>query len=154
LPTSASNTVARSYPIVLAACTLLFIGRVLGQILVAFFNITWLPAMEHWYSGLLPYRYLLPVQILIIAVMLKVVYDFMRGAGYFIDPKPRAAIYIKWFSYVYFVSMVLRYVITMWLHPELRWFAHTIPIWFHMVLAAFLYTYSRYHLRHRETNVV
>jgi hypothetical protein len=30
-------------------------------------------------------------------------------------------------------------------YPELRWTGHTIPIWFHMVLAAFVYIYSRYH---------
>ena len=43
--------------------------------------------------------------------------------------------------------MGARYVIAMILYPELRWFTDTIPIWFHMVLAAFLYTFSHYHLR-------
>ena len=44
-----------------------------------------------------------------------------------------------------FLSMVVRYGVTMTLHPEYRWFGHTIPIWFHMVLAAYLYFYSRFH---------
>lgn len=76
--------------------------------------------------------------------------DFARGQGHFVMPKPWAiAISIKWFSYVYFLGMALRYVVTMTLYPERRWFAGTIPIWFHMVLAVFLYTYSHYHPHHR-----
>ncbi len=135
------------YSLLLAAFTLLFILRVCGQILVAIVDIDFLPPFELWYSGLLPYSVLLPIQILIIGVMLKIVLDFAKRSGFFITPKPRAAVFIKWFSYVYFLSMGARYVITMTLYPELRWFTGTIPIWFHMVLAAFLYTFSHYHLK-------
>ncbi|MCZ6731398.1 MAG: hypothetical protein O7B27_02425 [Gammaproteobacteria bacterium] len=131
----------------LAAFTLLFILRVCGQILVVVVDIDFLPPFEQWYSGLLPYLVLLPIQILIIGAMLKIVLDFAKRSGFFITPKPRAAVFIKWFSYVYFFSMGARYVIAMILYPELRWFTDTIPIWFHMVLAAFLYTFSHYHLR-------
>jgi hypothetical protein len=121
--------------------------RVCGQILVVVVDIDFLPPFEQWYSGLLPYLVLLPIQILIIGAMLKIVLDFAKRSGFFITPKPRAAVFIKWFSYVYFFSMGARYVIAMILYPELRWFTDTIPIWFHMVLAAFLYTFSHYHLR-------
>lgn len=139
------------YSRLLAIFTLLFILRVSGQILVAIANIGFLPPFEQWYSGLLPYPVLLPIQILMIGVMLKVVFDFARGSGFFVVPKPRLAVFVKWFSYVYFLSMVVRYVLTMTLHPELRWFTGTIPIWFHMVLAAFLYTFSHYHLNQEST---
>jgi len=135
------------YSLLLAAFTLLFILRVCGQILVVVVDIDFLPPFEQWYSGLLPYSVLLPIQILIIGAMLKIVLDFAKRSGFFITPKPRAAVFIKWFSYVYFFSMGVRYVITMTLYPELRWFTDTIPIWFHMVFAAFLYTFSHYHLR-------
>ncbi len=135
------------YLLLLAAFTLLFILRVCGQILVAVVDIDFLPPFEQWYSGLLPYSVLLPIQILIIGAMLKIVLDFAKKSGFFITPKPRAAVFIKWFSYVYFLSMGARYVMTMTLYPELRWFTGTIPIWFHMVLAAFLYTFSHYHLK-------
>lgn len=103
--------------------------------------------MEEWYSGLLPYPILLPSQIVIIGLLLWIVRDFVRGCGYFVKPKARAGRILRWLSVVYFASMVLRYAITMWLSPELRWFTGTIPIWFHMVLASFLFTYSHYHLR-------
>jgi hypothetical protein len=42
--------------------------------------------------------------------------------------------------------MVGRYIVTMTLHPEYRWLGHTIPIWFHFVLAAFVYTCGHYQI--------
>src|SRR4026207_1373115 len=45
-----------------------FCCRVLGQALVAFFDITWLPPTEEWYSGLMAYPLLLPTQVLIIVI--------------------------------------------------------------------------------------
>ncbi len=63
----------RRYAILLSLLTFLFVLRVLGQILVTFFGVEFLPAMEHWYSGLLPYPILLPIQILMIMVMLKLI---------------------------------------------------------------------------------
>lgn len=146
-PMPATGHIPSPYPVLLGICTFLLAGRVAGQVLVAFFDVTWLPPMERWYSGLLPYPLLLPTQIVILAFMLWIVRDFACGRGYFVASHPRTARYIKWFSYAYFLSMILRYIITMWLRPELRWSTGTIPIWFHMVLAVFLYTYSHYHLR-------
>ena len=130
------------YP--LGILSLFFLLRILGQVLVAFLGVTFLPPMERWYSGWLPYPFLLPIQILILAVMAKIVIDLRRGSGFFTQRRHRVGIIMKWSSYLYFMAMVLRYVITMRLHPELRWFTGTIPIWFHFVLAAFLYTYGHY----------
>ena len=48
---------------ILAVCTALFALRVLGQALVVTRAPRWLPSNEHWYSGLMPYRYLLPAQL-------------------------------------------------------------------------------------------
>jgi hypothetical protein len=56
----------------------LFIARVLGQVLVAFFDARLLPPMQAWYSGLMPYEYLLPSQILLVALMAKICIDFTR----------------------------------------------------------------------------
>ena len=55
--------------------------RVLGQALVVFFDATFLPPMEEWYSGLLPYPYLLVSQFIIIGVSAIVAMDFTRCAG-------------------------------------------------------------------------
>ena len=40
----------------------LFVLRVAGQALVAFFDVRFLPPMQAWYSRLMPYPYLLPSQ--------------------------------------------------------------------------------------------
>ena len=125
--------------------TILFVLRVSGQVLVAYFDVRFLPAMEHWYSGLLPYPILLPVQIMMIVLMLKIIMDVRHGMGWFSTANRKTGRVLKGFSYLYFLSMVVRYWFTMTRHPELRWFGHTIPIWFHMVLAAFVFVYGHYH---------
>jgi hypothetical protein len=125
----------------------LFVCRVTGQILVAFLGVEWLPPMSEWYSGLLPYRYLLPAQIAIIALMTKICLDFTRGSGFFVGPRAFFAGPWLWFGYVYLAGMVARYPIRMALHPEARWFGGTIPIFFHWVLASFVILVGLSHRR-------
>ena len=149
----ASEFVPRRYPVVLGALTFLFACRVLGQLVVALADVAWLPPFERWYSGLMPYAALLPVQLAMIAVMLKIVWDFAREDGFFLRLGPRVGTILLWFSYLYALAMVVRYVVTMLLKPELRWFTGTIPIWFHFVLAAFIYTLGRYQVRGRAAGV-
>ena len=128
-----------------------FCLRVLGQMLVAFVGISWLPPMEAWYSGLMPYPYLLPSQFLIIALYSKVCLDFTRGAGFFVRPRPVFGRGVLVFGYLYLASMIVRYIIRMSLYPEARWFGGTISIFFHGVLASFIIAFGQYH-RGRLTN--
>ena len=123
----------------------LFVLRVAGQALVAFFQVEFLPPMQEWYSGLLPYEYLLPSQIVIITVMAKVCVDFTRGTGFFVTPRRFFAVPWLYFGYLYLAVMVARYPIQMVLHPESRWFGGTIPIFFHWVLAAFVIAVGLHH---------
>jgi len=123
----------------------LFVLRVAGQALVAFFRVSFLPPMQEWYSGLLPYEYLLPSQIAIIVVMARVCVDFTRGTGFFVTPRRFFAIHWLYFGYFYLAVMVARYPIQMALHPESRWFGGTIPIFFHWVLAAFVIAVGLHH---------
>ena len=116
----------------------LFALRVLGQVLVAFFDVGFLPPMEAWYSGLMPYEYLLPAQIVIIAVMAKICLDFTREAGFFFEPKRFFATAWLWFGYLYLGAMIAR-ALFLWDHP--------IPIVFHWVLAAFVITVGLSHRR-------
>ena len=134
----------KNYATLLLVITLLFFLRVLGQVLVVFADVEFLPAMEHWYSGLMPYPLLLPVQLVMLVVMLRLVIDVKHGTGAFSRQSAKVGIFLRRFSYVYFLAMVIRYILTMAYNPELRWFGHTIPVIFHMVLALFLYTYGRY----------
>ena len=142
-----SRAVPLRYPLLLGACPLLFARRVLGQAVVAVGDVGVLPPFAQWYSGLLPYPVLLPVQIALLGLMLKIVADFARGRGTFVALRPRTGRILQWLACLYFLAMVVRYVLTMTLHPELRWFTGTIPIWFHMVLAAFIFALGRYQVR-------
>lgn len=107
----------------------LFVGRVMGQALVAFFDVPFLPPMQAWYSGLMPYEYLLPAQIVIISLMANICVDFTLRRGFFFEPKKFLGREFLWFGYLYLGAMVAR-AIFLWDHP--------IPIVFHWVLAAFV----------------
>jgi hypothetical protein len=129
---------------ILAFLTTLFFLRVLGQALVAFFSVSWLPAMQQWFSGLIPYPVLLTIQIVIMVCMVKIATDIWLGTGRFATPRPSYARFLIAFSVIYAGAMTLRYVLTMIYRPEMRWLGGTIPIFFHFVLAAFLFTWGRY----------
>lgn len=101
--------------------------------------------MQEWYSGLLPYPFLLPTQIAILAFQLEQSRQLWVGSGRLTRRRPAVGAGLKWFSLVYFLAMVMRYVVSMALFPERRWFGGSIPIFFHWVLAAYVYVLSRYH---------
>jgi len=129
---------------ILALLTALFFLRVLGQALVAYASVGWLPAMQHWASGLIPYPALLAIQIVMLVVMIKISTDIWRSKGFFATPQLSSARLLIGFSAIYSGSMVLRYVLTMIFQPEMRWLGSAIPIFFHFVLAAFIYTLGRF----------
>jgi hypothetical protein len=133
--------------LLLALCTFLLFLRIIGQIVVVLRAPRWLPPMEQWQSGLLPYPVLLGGQAIVFTLMVWISTDVLRGTGLFIDPRrPSAGLAIVWFSGVYFGWMIVRYVVRMWRRPDQRWLGGTIPIFFHCVVAAFLYTFGRYHI--------
>ena len=133
--------------VILAFLTLLFFLRVLGQALVAFAGVALLPSMEQWFSGLIPYRILLAIQIIMLAGMIKISAGVWRGEGFFAAPRPRWSRLLIGFSALYAGAMIARYVLTMMLKSEMRWFGGTIPIFFHFVLAGFTFTLGAYHKR-------
>lgn len=123
----------------------LFVGRVAGQVIVVLWAPTWLPPMRQWYSGLLPYRFLLPIQLVLIVAMAAMALDVSTGGDLLGGPYRRLGEILMWVGYVYAGSMVVRYVLRMARRPDQRWFGGTIPIVFHIVLACFLYTFGRFH---------
>jgi hypothetical protein len=129
---------------ILALLTVLFSLRVLGQALVVFFSVDWLPSNEQWASGLIPYPSLLAIQVIMLAVMGKIVLDVWRETGFFATARPSWSRFVIRFSAIYAAGMVLRYVLTMTLRPEMRWLGGTLPIFFHFVLAGFLYTWGKF----------
>jgi len=128
-----------STAIVLTLLTLLFLARVTGQALVAFLGVTWLPPMDAWFSGYLPYPVLLPVQALILLVQATIDVHVWRDAGYFARRSVRAGRVLRRFACLYALVMVIRFVVTGG--------AHMIPIVFHWVLAGYLFTLGRHYAR-------
>lgn len=135
----------KTYAIALGILALAFLGRVVGQVLVLLYSPPFLPPMQDWYSGLLPYRFLLPIQVVILLFQFEVSRQLWIGSGVLTRRRPRIGTSLKWFALIYFLVMVARYVVSMIVFPEQRWLGGTIPIFFHWVLALYLYLLSRYY---------
>jgi hypothetical protein len=133
----------------MSVCAGMFLLRVIGQVLVTYRKVKWLPSVEHWQSGLLPYPVLLGAQAAILGTMTAMIRAVWRGEGWFARPRPRAGRRLMIFGRIYFTSMIVRYAITMAVRPQWRWFGHTIPMFFHCVLATYLMLYAGF-LRRRQ----
>jgi hypothetical protein len=131
-----------AYATVMAVLLVLFLARVFGQILAATVAPSWLPPMARWYSGLMPYRYLLPTQIVFLVVMMAMTLSVARESAPLGVAAPAAGKWIVGASCVYALGMVVRAVRYVLAAPERR--GVLIPIIFHFALAGFLFTYGRY----------
>ena len=116
----------------------LFALRVAGQLLAVAGVAPFLPPIDDWESGLLPYPVLLAAQIVIIAVLGVVCVQFTRGTGYFVRPQPWLAPTLWTAGWLYTTGMIVRYAI-------LR--RDAIPVVFHIVLASFLLVVAHHHRR-------
>jgi hypothetical protein len=135
------TTTAGTYANVMAVLLGLFLARVIGQIIAATSAPRWLPRMSRWYSGVMPYRYLLPAQVIFLVGMTATTIAVRRETTPLGAPAPVAGLWVMGASYVYAAGMTLRLVRYVRSAPERR--GVLIPIIFHYVLAAFLFTYSR-----------
>lgn len=116
----------------------LFALRVVGQLLVALCVAPFLPPMDDWQSGLLPYPLLLASQVLILALFGTICVQFSRGRGYFVQPQRWFATPLWIFGWVYASAMGVRYAL---LRTDI------IPVAFHLVLGGFLLVLARYQKR-------
>lgn len=123
--------------------TALFGVRVLGQVIVVLRRPHWLPPMADW--NLVPYRVLLPIQLVILGVMTWIDVSFSASSGPLVDRTELLGWALVVFSALYAGAMVTRYIVRMRRRPEARWFGGTIPIVFHLVLATYLYTLGSFH---------
>jgi hypothetical protein len=123
----------------MAVPLVLFFGRVAGQLLVATTAPTWLPPMHRWYSGLVPYRYLLPIRILLLGLMAAMAIGVGRRSPPFGALALGVGARIVSASYVYALGIIAR-SLNSFATPERR--GVLVPIAFHFVLAGFLFTYG------------
>ncbi len=128
----------------LAVLTGLFALRVVGQAVVATLGPAWLPPMAEWYSGVVPYPRLLAIQIAMLVAMSAVTLGLALGVPLVTEPRPPLGTLLLLIAWPYAASMVVRYIVRMWRHPEARWTGRTIPIVFHLVLACWLFVLGSY----------
>lgn len=126
----------------LALFTSLFALRVVGQVVVARAAPRWLPPMDRW--NLMPYRLLLPIQLVFLTLMCWIWIGLLAGRGVVAEPHHGFGVFAIGVSVVYAGSMVVRYVVRMRRRPGERWFGGAIPMVFHVVLAAFVFTYGTF----------
>ena len=137
--TARSCTVA----VLLWSCTALFAARVIGQFEALLIAPAWLPRMEAWYSGLLPYYLLLPAQIILLMLMAVVAWNRRVRTGRFAAARPRVAAALRILSILYFLAMAVRLAINLFDNGAEFWRQGAIPVAFHWVLALFVLVSGR-----------
>jgi hypothetical protein len=125
------------------SCIALFAARVVGQLEVLLLAPDWLPDMEAWYSGLLPYPLLLPAQIALLMLMTAVAWNRRIRNGSFARVNPRTAGALRILAGIYFVVMAVRLGVNIIDNGAEFWRHGAIPVAFHWVLALFLLVSAR-----------
>lgn len=121
-------------------CCTLFFSRVLGQVMVGLYSPEWLPPMAAWYSGLLPYPLLLPIQIILLMVMAVIIFQQARHGNQFPQSHPALARWLRRAAYAYASLMAVRYLVAIQIVDIQHWYdGGFIPIVFHWVLAGFIW---------------
>lgn len=122
--------------------TAIFIFRVVGQFLQLWFNVPLLPSFEQWYSGAIPYPYLLAIQFFIIFWMLRI---SLKIKNIVIKPNRKLGNFLEVIAWIYLIVMFVRFVISVTGMLEYTWFQRPIPSFFHMVLASYILLVAHYH---------
>jgi hypothetical protein len=125
------------------SCIALFAARVIGQLETVLLAPGWLPDMDAWYSGLVPYPLLLPAQIAILMLMAVVAWNRRIRNGSFSRSNPRKAGALRIFAGLYFVVIAVRLGVNVIDNGGEFWREGAIPVAFHWVLALFLLVAGR-----------
>jgi hypothetical protein len=123
----------------------LFALRVFAQPLALVVESAWLPPFESWHSAALPYGLLLASQVAILLALGWTAWRFTTGD---VAPRRAAGTLALILGTVYLLTMVTRLVLGLTALSHVRWFASPLPTVFHMVLAAYLLLYGRFHYVH------
>jgi hypothetical protein len=125
---------------ILWICIALFFLRVIGQVEALLLEPAWLPPMSAFYSGLLPYPLLLPLQIALLMLMCVLVVRHPRST--------RGTKVWRALAWIYFAVMAARLAWCVHKYGGEFYLHGAIPIAFHWVLALFVLALAR----HSERN--
>ena len=120
----------------------LFSFRVIAQLLASQFDVPILPKFERWQSGVIPYIYLLLVQVGIIAWFASITLRFSKAT---ITPQRATGLFLLLFGGLYFVGNVGRFILGLTTFSSHPWFTAHLPIFFHFVLASFVLSTGYFH---------
>lgn len=130
------------------ASSFLFALRVLGQALQRWLPLPFLPPFHAFQGSRLPYFLLLPAQIAILAVMVRVAWRAQRGTPL---RSRHASAALAWAGGIYITASLGRIAIGLALPHAPAWFSTWIPAAFHVVLAGFVVTLA-VHQRHESSH--
>lgn len=125
-------------------CLALFTLRVVGQLLVYWFGLPFLPDFDTWYSGAISYHFLIVWQLIIIILMAVFAFRFSHNL---VIPKRRIGHLLTTIGIIYFIIMFVRLIIGLFGLNDHFWFNRPIPSFFHLVLAWYLIISGKYHLK-------
>lgn len=120
----------------------LFGFRVVAQPLALVVHSALLPPFESWHSAALPYGVLLASQVAILTALGWTAWRFTTGD---VVPRRTAGVVALALGGLYFVTMVARLILGLTTLSHVRWFASPLPTLFHLVLAASLLLFGRFH---------
>ena len=117
----------------LTLLTLLFMGRVAGQLMTRMSETSWLPPDALWHAGMVSFPVLLALQVLILAAMAMTIWRLDR-----LTSRPGLAAVTASFAIVYGALMLGRGIIGATDLTAIGWFDAPLSTPFHMVLAGWL----------------
>jgi len=128
---------------ILQFCIFGFFLRVAGQAVQTYSPKSFLPPVDSWQGSQIPYPVLLLIQILILGAM--VFYERRHFSGS-LGRHQRFGRWLRVFALLYGGLSLLRLGIGLSLPDAPLWFTRLIPSVFHLVLAAYLFVLSDYHV--------
>lgn len=132
----------RRYGTVLGALTLLFLFRVVAQLVTYGYPVPLLPAFDAWHSGVIPYPLLVLSQVLILWLMARATMRISMGQ---VVPNRVTAKRLLLAGGIYAAVMLARLGLGLTVLDHSEWFTHWLPAVFHLVLATFLLVLGGYH---------
>jgi sterol desaturase/sphingolipid hydroxylase (fatty acid hydroxylase superfamily) len=126
---------------------MLFVVRVVAQLIQFFHPVDVLPRFEEWQGGALPYGVLVVAQLAIVAGQLRVVGSVSRGQRLLRQDWRRV---ISSFAVIYLAVMVLRLIAGLTFASGGGWLDARLPTIFHLVLASFLLLWMHHESGGRE----
>lgn len=141
------DLLSHRYAALLWIFTVLFAGRVLGQMTQCWWPRPWLPDFQSFQGSSLPYSVLLAMQLLILAVMARYAWR-VQCCRFALSL--HAVRWLMWFGRLYLASSLLRIGIGLTVVSAPPWFSTWIPAVFHLVLAGYVLTlvfYQRAHVK-------